>query len=225
MSSSSAPPVPALQNGDRLTRQEFERRYEAMPDVKKAELVEGTVYMPSPVRNLGHAQPHAHLMTWLGVYAASTPGVAAADNATVRLDLDNEVQPDALLRIDEAAGGQSTISGDDHIEGAPELIAEVAHNSAAYDLYDKKQAYRRNGVQEYLVWQIEDRRVDGFVLDEGAYRPLSPDADGLLVSRAFPGLVLAVEALLDGDLASVLSVLQERLGKEDHQALTERLSA
>jgi len=156
MPDSSSPPVPALVNGDRLPRREFERRYAAMPDVKKAELIEGTVYMPSPVHATAHGEPHAHIMTWLGVYAAATPGISVADNATIRLDLDNEPQPDALLRIEADCGGQSHISDDDYIAGPPELIVEIAHSSAAYDLHDKKQAYRRNQVQEYVVWQIED---------------------------------------------------------------------
>lgn len=39
-----------LENGDRLTRSEFERRYHAMSSVKKAELIEGMVYMFSVLR-------------------------------------------------------------------------------------------------------------------------------------------------------------------------------
>ena len=222
---SSAPPVPALQNGDRLTRDEFERRYEAMPDVKKAELIEGTVYMPPPVHASAHGEPHAHLMTWLGTYAAATPGVQVADNATIRLDLDNEPQPDGLLRIEEDAGGQSRISDDDYVGGPPELIVEVAHSSAAYDLHDKKQAYRRNGVQEYLVWQIEDTRVDWFVLEDGEYLSLSPGEEGLVRSRVFPGLVLDVDALLEKRYDAVLTVLQEQTGTEAHQAFIEQLAA
>jgi Uma2 family endonuclease len=163
-------------------------------------------------------------MTWLGVYAASTPGISVADNATVRLDLDNEPQPDALLRIDADCGGQSRISDDDYVEGPPELIVEVAHSSAAYDLHDKKQAYRRNGVQEYVVWQIEEERVDWFVLEEGKYLSLSPDEAGCLASRAFPGLVLDVEALLAEDVSAVLALVQEQTGTREHQAFVERLS-
>jgi Uma2 family endonuclease len=223
--SSSAPPVPALQNGDRLTRDEFERRYEAMPDVKKAELIEGTVYMPPPVHASGHGEPHAHLMTWLGTYAAATPGVQVADNATIRLDLDNEPQPDGLLRIEEDAGGQSRISDDDYVEGPPELIVEVAHSSAAYDLHDKKQAYRRNGVQEYLVWQIEEEQVDWFVLEEGTYLSLSVGEDGRIESRTFPGLVLDVDALLEKNFDTVLAAVQEQIGTEVHQVFVERLGA
>ena len=98
----AAEPVPALENGDRLTRCEFERRYAARPDLKKAQLVEGVVYMPSPV-SVAHAEPHAMIQTVLLVYAASTPGVRGFDNATVRLDLDNEPQPDVLLRTEGSA--------------------------------------------------------------------------------------------------------------------------
>src|SRR5436853_2583584 len=82
---------PPLESGDRLTRYEFERRYNAMPHVKKAELVEGVVYMPSPVR-ASHGSAQGYILAWAGIYCASTPGVKFADNVTVRLDLDNEPQ-------------------------------------------------------------------------------------------------------------------------------------
>jgi Uma2 family endonuclease len=224
MSQSSALPVPALENGDRLSRAEFERRYAAMPDVKKAELIEGVVYFRTSGRALTHGEPCGMLVGWIGTYAAVTSHVCAAANATVRLDLDNEPQPDVLLRIDEAAGGQSRISDDDYVEGAPELIAEVAHSSAAYDLHDKKQAYRRNGVQEYLVWQIEENRVDWFVLEEGTYVRLEPGEDGHVASRVFPGLVLDVEALQNRNAEAVLSLVQETTGGGEHQAFISRLT-
>src|SRR3954468_17865156 len=96
----SVPRTDPLENGDRLSRDEFERRYEAMPGLKKAELIEGVVYMPSPVRIRRHARPHSHVITWMGIYEAATPGVIIGDNATARLDQDNEPQPDGLLMID-----------------------------------------------------------------------------------------------------------------------------
>ena len=131
--------IPPLEAGDRLSRAEFERRYEAMPELKKAELIEGVVYMPSPVRLRRHGRPHFDLITWLGTYKAATPGVIGADNASARLDLDNEPQPDAVLFIDPAKGGQARISPDDYVEGAPELVAEVASSSVSYDLNDQAQ--------------------------------------------------------------------------------------
>src|SRR6266852_3000096 len=177
-----------LENGDRLTRDEFERRYEAMPHLTKAELIEGVVYVPSPVRYRHHGAPHAHLITWLGQYAAGTPGVEVSDNSTVRLDLDNEPQPDALLLIDPTCGGQTRFSTDDYIEGSPELVAEVASSSVSYDLHAKLHVYRRNGVREYLVWRVLEQAIDWFVLRAGQYERLPVDANGLLRSEVFPGL-------------------------------------
>src|ERR1035438_6252579 len=82
-------PTPPLQSGDRLTADEFERRYDAMPHLKKAELIEGVVYVPSPVSFDDHAGPHFDLITWLGFYRTFTPGVRGGDNATLRLNLGN----------------------------------------------------------------------------------------------------------------------------------------
>ena len=214
---------PPLENGDRLTRREFERRYDAMPHVKKAELIEGVVYIASPVRHKSHSRPHGQVMTWLGAYCAATPGVDLGDNATLRLDDDNEVQPDALLRIEPEQGGNSRISDDDYIEGAPELIVEIAATSAAYDLHDKLKVYRRNGVKEYIVWQTYDNRLDWFKLHGGEYLTLKPDASDVVHSEVFPGLDLALEALLEGDLAKILSVLQKGLETAEHAVFAERL--
>ncbi|MDM9379624.1 Uma2 family endonuclease [Chlorogloeopsis sp. ULAP01] len=215
--------LPLLENGDRLTRNEFERRYHAMPDLKKAELIEGVVYVPSPLRYYRHGRPHAHIMAWLGLYSSATPGVEFADNATVRLDLDNEPQPDALLRIEEACGGRSRISEDDYVEGAPELIVEIASSSASYDLHDKLKVYRRNGVQEYIVWQMAEQKLDWFNLQKGEYIPLQPNESGLICSRVFPGLDLTVAALLAGDLATVLAQVQKSMTTKVHQAFVELL--
>lgn len=216
--------TPPLESGDHLTRQEFERRYHAMPQLKKAELIEGVVYVPSPLRFAPHARPHGHLITWLGVYEASTFGTKLGDNPTVRLDLDNEPQPDAVLLIDEAAGGQSRLNSDGYIEGAPELVAEVAASSAAYDLYEKKTVYRRNGVREYLVWQVLDEKLDWFILRDGDYVDLEADDQGIVRSQVFPGLWLPVSELLSAKMSAVLSTLQQGLQSLDHQAFVARLT-
>ncbi|MGB3491424.1 MAG: Uma2 family endonuclease, partial [Elainellaceae cyanobacterium] len=171
-----------------------------------------------------HGKPHGDLMVWLGTYKVATRGVELADNTTVRLDLDNEPQPDAALFIDSGLGGRVQISEDDYLEGAPELIAEVAASSASYDLGDKKNAYRRNGVQEYIVWQMFENRLDWFVLQEGEYVALTPDADGVIRSRVFPGLWLSVEALRSGEMQTVLAVLQQGLASAEHGAFVQKLS-
>ncbi len=216
--------MPRLENGDRLTRTEFERRYAATPEKFKAELIEGIVYVASPVRVKNHGRPHAQIMTWLGVYYTATPGVDFADNTTTRLDLDNEPQPDALLRIEPEVGGRSRITEDDYIEGLPELVLEIAASSASVDMNTKLNAYRRNGVQEYIVWQVYENQIAWFCLQEGEYIRLQPDATGIIRSRVFPGLWLAVDALLKGDLAIVLTELQTGLATSEHGEFVDRLS-
>lgn len=217
------PDIPILENGDHLTREEFERRYHAMPNIKKAELIEGRVYMSSPVRRT-HGKSHAEIMTWLGYYSASTPGIDLNDNVTVRLDKKNEPQPDAALLIISKTIGTSRVSSDDYIEGAPELIVEVAVSSASYDLHEKRRVYERSGVQEYVVWQVYGNRLDWFQLRDKKYIPLLPDADGVIRSQVFPGLSLAVEELLSGDIATVLDILQQGLHTPEHAAFVERIT-
>ncbi|MCC5638040.1 Uma2 family endonuclease [Nostoc sp. CHAB 5844] len=214
--------IPPLENGDKLTRAEFERRYEAMLHLKKAELIEGHVYMASPLRITNHGNPHARIMTWLGSYWAATPGVELGDNATVRLDFDNEPQPDALLRIE--VGGQSTISEDGYVEGAAELIVEIAASSVSIDLHQKLKVYRRNGVQEYLVWRVDDGQFDWFKLNEGEYIQLESDENGIIRSQVFSGLWLERAALLAGNLAKVLEVLQQGLASQEHQDFVQVLA-
>jgi Uma2 family endonuclease len=219
-----AAPIPKLENGDRLTRPEFERRYEAMPELKKAELIEGVVYMPSPVRLSRHGEPHIDLSTWLRIYSISTAGVRASLENSIRMDLDNEPQPDVCLFIDPARGGQARISQDDYLEGAPELVAEVASSSASYDLHVKLHVYRRSGVREYLVWRVLDGQIDWFMLREGQYEPLAPGSDSLLRSTVFPGLWLDPAALLRGDLTSVLAVLDQGVHSLEHAEFVARLA-
>lgn len=215
--------LPPLENGDRLTRPEFERRYNAMPELKKAELIEGVVYMASPLRFRPHAEPHGRLITWLGVYQAATPQVQMGIEPTVRLDIDNEPQPDGVLLISQESGGHSTLSDDGYLEGAPELIAEIAASSVSIDLGDKKRAYRRNSVQEYIVWQVFDQKIDWFRLQDGDYISLLPDQQGVIRSQVFPGLWLDVSAMLQGEMQRVLAILQAGINSADHQTFVQQL--
>jgi Uma2 family endonuclease len=214
--------VPELCAGDRLTRDEFERRYAAMPHCKKAELIEGVVYMGSPVNQVRHGGPHVRVTVWLGRYCVYTPGVDSGDNATVRLDLDNEPQPDLHARL--VRGGKSTLSPEGYVEGAPELAVEITASRVNYDLHDKLRAYRRNAVQEYLVWRVDEGAIDWFVLRGGNYEPMELPADGILRSKVFPGLWLGVGALLRGDGIAVERVLDAGLASAEHAAFVARLA-
>lgn len=231
-------PIPPLRNGDRLTRDEFERRYDAMPGLRKAELIDGIVNIPSaevatplgavpamasPVSFRRHGRPHHWLNGLLWHYGGRTPGVEGADNASVRLDLDNMPQPDIALFVAPECGGSARIGPDDFIEGAPDLVAEVANSSVSNDLHAKLQVYRRNGVQEHLVWRVEDDAIDWSALRGGRFEPLPLD-DGIGRSGAFPGLWIDLPALRARDVARLTAALDAGLASPEHAAFVARLA-
>jgi len=196
--------VNLLENGDRLDRQEFERRYTASK-IKKAELIEGIVHVASPLRFTSHGKPHSQIVGWLVTYQSMSSGLEVGIEPTVRLDPENEPQPDAVLfRL----GGNSQIDDDGYITGSPELIVEIAASSVSYDLHSKKRAYERSGVREYIVWRTLESQLDWFVLENGVYRSLEPDADGIIRSQEFAGLWLNVSAILSSNMSAVLQTLQ-----------------
>lgn len=211
----AATAVLPLEPGDHLTRAEFERRYAAMPWLKKAELIEGVVYVPSPVTN-DHSSPHFRLIGWLSKYQDATPGVEGGDNATIRFDDVNEPQPDALLRLLPECGGRSRVDDEDYLVGPPELVAEVAKSSASYDLHSKLDVYGRHGVREYLVWRVLDQEVDWFRLRGGKYVRLPKSRDGIYRSGVFPGLWLDAEAMVYGRKRQVKAVAEQGLASAAH---------
>jgi len=196
-----------------------------MPAHTKAELIEGVVHMSSPVRAKRHAEPHNDLAGWLTMYRAFTPNVHAGNNATVRLGVDHEVQPDELLYLDPTVGGHALIDADDYLSGAPEWIGEIAASSVSIDLGAKLRVYERNQIHEYLVWRVLDQEIDWFFLQAGTFERLAPSPDGYLKSRVFPGLWLDAQAMIGGDMARVLQVLQAGLASPEHRDFVARLQA
>ncbi len=181
-----------------MSRAEFHRRYAQHPEIKSAELIEGVVYLVRRASARDHGDRHTDMIGWLGTYRASPPDVRGSSNATVILDQDNEVRPDiSLRRTSASASAQMTDGG--YLQGPPELVVEISASQ-------KKNAYRRNGVQEYIVWRVLDEAIDWFALKDGQYVELIPDPDGVIESVVFPGLRLDVPAMLAGDLAKVLAV-------------------
>ncbi len=200
----SPSPLTILENGDRLNREEFERRYTASK-IKKAELIEGIVHVASPLRFTSHGKPHSLIIGWLVTYQSIVSGLEVGIEPTVRLDDDNEPQPDAVLfRV----GGSAKIDEDGYISGAPELIAEIAASTVSYDLHSKKRIYELNGVKEYIIWRTLERQIDWFILENGKYSKLEPDELGIIRSREFLGLWLNVNAILNNDISAVLKTLR-----------------
>jgi Uma2 family endonuclease len=191
-----------LQNGDRLSHDEFMRRYEAAPDIT-AELINGTVYMASPVRLEQHGKPHAMLVTWLGVFCSRHPDIEIGDNVTVILGQNTDPQPDACLLLPESRGGRAKLV-DGYVHGPPALIVEVAASTASLDANAKAEAYHAAGVAEYLLWRVDEERIDWYERKDDRYLAMLPDDGGVVKGKLFPGLVLDTAALLRGDLATVL---------------------
>ncbi len=206
-------PIVMLESGDRLSRAEFHRRYCLRTDLKRAELVQGVVYVPSPTRFTVHDSQQGDITLWLATYAMRVPGVRRGLSATIFLSEDSEVQPDAFLfRVPPPDRDAARITDDDYIEGAPQLVVEVAASSASYDLHDKLRAYEQAGTQEYIVWRTLDEAVDWFRLQDGKYQRIEPDERGVIESAAFPGLRLHVAKLLAGDMPGVLAELEKPAG-------------
>lgn len=216
-------PVPALESGDRLDRAEFRRRYEAQPHDRKAELIGGIVYVASPVR-VPHAEQHAGLIGWLHNYSLATPGTLLVDNATLVATEQDEPQPDVALAVRAEHGGLGRIDEERYLHGPVELVAEVAHSSAAKDLHFKRDLYQTLGCQEYLVHVVEaPGAVHWMRLEQGHYRDL-PLEDGVLRSRVYPGLWLDVTAYLAGDARAVDATLRSGLASPEHAAFVAELA-
>lgn len=222
----SADPVafPPLETGYHLTQPEFHRRFERRPDLKRAELIEGVVFVGSPL-SIEHARGSARIAYWLGGYAAETPGVDVGGEGSVILDHDNEYQPDAHLLILPQRGGQTALSEGKYIKGVPELVVEVALSSLAHDLHEKLSVYRRNGAREYLVWSLPSSEFHWFNFESGEPEQLVPTRAGFLCSRFFPGLWLDTAAVVAGDLRKIAAGVRRGLATAEHAAFVKTLSA
>jgi|SwirhirootsSR2_FD_contig_41_10106945_length_976_multi_2_in_0_out_0_2 Uma2 family endonuclease len=209
--------LPRLETGDHLDQATFHARYAAMPPDFRAELIGGVVFVPSPLR-LEHGVSHALVMGWLIHYWIATPGTQVWDNATAILGDDSEPQPDAVLIIEPHSGGRTSVSEDGYATGPPELIVDVASSSESIDLHRKRRDYEQAGVLEYVVVVLRQRVVRWFVLQDGTYREVEADAQGLFKSSVFPGLWLDTPALLRLDGRQVMATLQHGIETPEHAA-------
>jgi len=216
--------IPPLENGDQLTLHEFMRRYEAMPELNRAELIEGIVFMGAAVRQTFHGRPHGWLSNIVSTYGMQT-GLDFGDNTTVKLDPKNAPQPDLCMHLPPELGGASKIDDNGYIEGPPDFIAEIAASSASIDLHSKFKAYQKNGVREYVVWRVIDEVVDWFVLENNQFQPLNADESGIYRSRAFPGLWLNVPSLLRRDAEQLWATLDSGMATAEYREFADRVKA
>ena len=222
MSMSAPVLTPTLRDGDRLTREEFMRRWEAMPDLNWAELIDGIVYMPSPVSKV-HRDFHYLLTAWTIAYVTATPSCEGG-TGTWLMSKDGVLQPDIDLCIKPQHGGQSRVEGK-YLAGAPELIVEVSHTTSHRDSGVKLRLYERSGVREYLIVRPEKKQAIWRELVEGSYREMAAGRDGILRSRVFPGLWLDLEALWNGDMAGLAAVVHRGIATAEHAEFVRKLES
>ena len=221
MSTAAIPFPPVLREGDRLTAEEFLRRWEAMPELKHAELLDGIVFlMASPVSDI-HCFAHGDLNGWLWFYAQKTPGCRAGSDGTWIMGPDSVPQPDITMRILPQYGGQSTTAGK-YAAGAPELIVEVSGSSSSRDLGVKLELYRKAGVREYLSILLKPQKVIWRQLVRGRYKEIALGQDGLLRSTVFPGLWLDPEAVWSPGIG-LLDAAQRGIESPEHAAFVKEL--
>lgn len=199
--------IPPLRDGDHLTRDEFMRRWEAMPDLHRAELIDGVVHLPSPV-SLTHSDLSHVVSNWTGAYQIANPAVRANSNGTWHLPGHNVPQPDLALWIAEEHGGRVRVVNDYPV-GAPELIIEISKTTSARDRGSKLAMYRESGVSEYVTIHPKQRKIVWRQLVNGRYHELPADEDGWFRSRIFPGLWLDPEAPWKRDLAGLANAVRK----------------
>jgi hypothetical protein len=209
------PKPPPLENGDRLSLREFMRRYEAMPEGIRAELIGGIVYMSAAVRVAQHGRPYIWLSNIVSTYAMAT-GLDCAGDSTIQLDQENAPQPDLLMYLPQALGSRAKLTDKGYLEGPPDFIAEVSASTVSIDLHDKLRAYEASGVREYVVWRVRDAAVDWFVLQEGKFLPLAADESGIYRSRTFPGLWLNVSSLLAREAQALWATLDAGMATAEY---------
>lgn len=220
----SATDIPLLTNGDRLTAKEFCRRWDAMPELKHAELIGGQVYMNPPISAGSHGIPHGQIIVWLGHYSMVTNGVELISESSVHFGPVDLPQPDVMMRVKDRFGGTSRLIRDE-LHGAPELIVEVSSSSAKYDLQIKKPRYAEHGVQEYLVWVVREKRFIWFSLEAGEYVELTASRGGILKSRVFPGLWLDSKGLLADNWPKILGTLRKGMESVEYLEFATKLKS
>jgi Uma2 family endonuclease len=217
----SGPPW-ILESGDVMDQPTFHEIYSHMPENFRAELIDGVVYVASPLKR-PHSRSSFLLISVLGQYEAQTPGVSGEECVTVILSDHAEVQPDILLRIEETFGGESYFTEDEFLTGAPELVIEVSQSSRSIDLNHKRKLYRENGIIEYLVIDLQKDTIRWFDLQLN--QELQTEPDGIYRIRTFPGLWIDSSAVFDQNLARLITTLNLGLSSQEHAEFVSRLES
>ena len=225
------PEADRLRDGERIPPDEFRRRcgvLEAVGVDFRVEYVNGVVRMMPPPNFAGHTHPIRVMQGLLSAYTRQTPGVIDYTESGVTLPVEEtsaDVSPDLCLVVQPGRGGQMSVDDAGYFVGPPELVVEVANSSLSYDLGEKRDLYEAAGVQEYLVHATRERRLLMMRRDGDRFRTVMPDADGVLASRIFPGLVFDTAAIIADDIAAAEATLDRVMQSPEVAAAHQNLVA
>jgi Uma2 family endonuclease len=181
-----------------------------LPEDQRCELVEGEIVV-SPSPSLDHQRTVGSLFRILDDHARAHGGEAFVAPLGVRFSDDTALEPDLLFV------SSSDRYGTRIVEGPPDLVVEVSSpSSRRYDLIRKRRLYERFGVPEYWFVDLDAERFEVYVAgSDGRYdAPALTGREGMVTSRAVPGLTVAVDAVLPADLdADVLADDLEHRGE------------
>lgn len=210
--------IPPLRDGDRLTADEFHRRYEAMPHIINANLINGVVYV-TPHFRCAHGEANATLCGLFGSYTRRLHGIQELINITWRVDAHNEPQPNFVARYTSRRNGNSRYDSDGFLTGVPEFVGEIADDDTVeLDAGPKRELYQRIGVREYFLWRVREKRIDWWGLVDGIYQPVPTDHAGVAHSRVFPGFRVNIPVLLRDDARQVADTIDTGLASPEYQA-------
>ncbi len=210
-----------LSEGMPLSRAEFDQ----LGECRGLERLNGRLCLPpAAFRHRDHGQPHAILAFWATSYIASTSGIEISVASTVKMDADNDPEPDLSLFRTKSFGGRVILDPEGYLVGAPELAAEVSASTTYKDLTVKYKLYQKHGVNEYIVWNTEVGKFDWFELHDGRYQLRPTPEDGIYRSSVFPGLWLDYQSLQAFDYQGVLATLQSGFATPEHAKFVQQLA-
>jgi Uma2 family endonuclease len=165
--------------------------YLTWPDQERWEIIDGQAWAMTPAPTVAHQRILRNTVRLLALFFKDHPCELFLAPTDVVLAADNVVQPDLFVVCDSAK------VTDANIQGAPDLIVEIASPSTKLlDKRDKKSLYEKFGVREYLIFYPDDALVERFSRENGKFG--GPDVfnwDETWTSFVFPNLEISLQEI------------------------------
>jgi Uma2 family endonuclease len=173
-------------------RKEF---YETITPSVKAEWVDGTMIMHSPVVLLHNIINQNLMMIFKNhLVKNNIQGILGIEKLLCRFTR-NDYEPDLCYFSPEKA---STFTNQQNVFPVPDFVVEILSSSTQKnDRGVKFTDYQDHGVREYWMIDPETRSVEQYVLRENQYELRLNAQKGLISCEVLKGLEIAVETLFE----------------------------